>query len=138
MEEARRLRSNTSMRIDTSAVSAVPVVADADALRRVLRNLGDNAARHAASRIDIALTQRGREVVLAIDDDGPGIPEAERGRVFERFVRLDDARSRDEGGSGLGLSIVDEVVRAHHRSASISQSRLGGARIEIRLPADGG
>jgi signal transduction histidine kinase len=73
-------------------------------------------------------------VVLTVDDDGPGIPDAERERVLQRFVRLDEARSRDDGGSGLGLAIVDEVARAHGGSVSISQSPLGGARIEVRLP----
>jgi signal transduction histidine kinase len=76
-------------------------------------------------------------VVLTVDDDGPGIPETERERVLQRFVRLDEARSRDDGGSGLGLSIVDEVVRAHGGSISITQSALGGARIQVTVPADG-
>ena len=71
-----------------------------------------------------------------IDDDGSGIPESERDRALGRFVRLDAARSRDEGGSGLGLSIVDEVVLAHGGSISISQSPLGGARVQVTLPAD--
>ncbi len=135
-EEARRLRSTTSLRVDTSAVGAARVHGDVDALRRVLRNLGENAARHAASRIDIALTDHGGQVVLTVDDDGPGIPESERARVLERFVRLDEARSRDDGGSGLGLAIVDEVARAHGGSVSISESPLGGARIEVTLPGD--
>jgi signal transduction histidine kinase len=118
-EEARRLRSTTSKRVDTSGVGAARVRGDAGALRRVFRNLGENAARHAASRIDIALADRGDDVMLTVDDDGPGIPESERDRVLQRFVRLDEARSRDDGGSGLGLSIVDEVVRAHGGSMSI-------------------
>jgi len=109
---------------------------DAGALRRVFRNLGENAARHAATRIDIAPADRGGGVVLAVDDDGPGIPESERDRVLQRFVRLDEARSRDDGGSGLGLSIVDEVVRAHGGSMSIRRSPLGGARIQVAMPAD--
>jgi len=133
-EEGHRLRSTTSKRVDTSGVSAARVQGDADALRRMFRNVGENAARHASSRVDITLVQRGDEVVLTVDDDGPGIPESERARVLQRFVRLDEARSRDEGGSGLGLSIVDEVVRAHGGSMSIEQSPLGGARIQIRLP----
>ena len=137
-EEGHRLRSTTSLQVDTSGVGAARVQGDADALRRVLRNLGENAARHASSRIDIALGERGGDVVLTVDDDGPGIPESERDRVLERFVRLDEARSRDDGGSGLGLSIVDEVVRAHGGSISISQSPLGGARIQVTLPADDG
>jgi signal transduction histidine kinase len=133
-EEGHRLRSTTSKRVDTSGVSAARVQGDADALRRMMRNVGENAARHAASRVDIALAERGDEAVLTIDDDGPGIPESERARVLQRFVRLDEARSRDEGGSGLGLSIVDEVVRAHGGSVTIERSPLGGARIRITLP----
>jgi signal transduction histidine kinase len=133
-EEASRIRSTTSIRVDTSGVSAAQVHGDAHALRRVLRNLIGNAVRHAASRVDITLGDHGRDVVLTVDDDGPGIPESEWARVLQRFVRLDEARSRDHGGSGLGLSIVDEVVRAHGGSMSIEQSPLGGARIQITLP----
>jgi len=133
-EEGHRLRSTTSKHVDTSGVSAVRVQGDADALRRVIRNVGENAARHASSRVDITLVERRNGVVLTIDDDGPGIPESERARVLQRFVRLDEARSRDEGGSGLGLSIVDEVVRAHGGSVLIEESPLGGARIQIALP----
>jgi signal transduction histidine kinase len=135
-EEGHRLRSTTSKRVDTSGVSAARVRGDADALRRVFRNVGENAARHAASRVDIALADLGDDVALTVDDDGPGIPESERERVRQRFVRLDEARSRDDGGTGLGLSIVDEVVTAHGGSMSITRSPLGGARIQVTLPAD--
>jgi signal transduction histidine kinase len=133
-EEGHRLRSATSKRVNTSGVSAARVQGDADALRRIFRNVGENAARHASTRVDITLVERGDAVVLMVDDDGPGIPESDRVRVLQRFVRLDEARSRDDGGSGLGLSIVDEVVRAHGGSMSIEQSPIGGARIQIRLP----
>jgi signal transduction histidine kinase len=132
-EEGHRLRATTSKRVDTSGVSAARVQGDAGALRRMFRNVGENAARHASTRLEISLVQRGDEVVVTVDDDGPGIPESERTRVLQRFVRLDEARSRDDGGSGLGLSIVDEVTRAHGGSISIEQSPLGGARIQIRL-----
>jgi signal transduction histidine kinase len=135
-EEGHRLRSATSLHVDTSEVGAARVQGDVDALRRALRNLAENAARHASSRIAIALAERGGEVILTVDDDGPGIPESERDRVLERFVRLDEARSRDNGGSGLGLSIVDEVARAHGGSISIRQSPLGGARIQVTFQAD--
>jgi signal transduction histidine kinase len=137
-EEGHRLRSTASKRVDTSGVGAARVLGDAHALRRVFRNLGDNAARHATDRIDIALQPRSDRVVLTVDDDGPGIPAFDAARVLQRFVRLDEARSRDDGGSGLGLSIVDEVVRAHGGSVSIVSSPLGGARIEVTLPCDGG
>jgi signal transduction histidine kinase len=133
-EEGHRLRSTTSKHVDTSGVSAARVQGDAEALGRMMRNIGENAVRHASSQVVITLVERGDSAVLTIDDDGPGIPESERARVLHRFVRLDEARSRDEGGSGLGLSIVDEVVRAHGGSVLIEQSPLGGARIRITLP----
>jgi signal transduction histidine kinase len=134
-EEASRLREATSLRVDTTAVSAGRIDGDAAGLRRVLRNLGDNAAHHARGRIVFALGQENGAVVLTVDDDGPGIPEADRARVLERFVRLDDARARDAGGSGLGLAIVAELVGAHGGELGIAGSPLGGARVQIRLAA---
>jgi signal transduction histidine kinase len=135
--EATRLRDATRLHIDTAGVSAARVDGDAASLSRVLRNLGENAARHARERIALSLAQAdgGGTVVLAVDDDGPGISAAERERVFERFVRLDDARARDGGGSGLGLAIVAELVAAHGGSVAVAESDLGGARVEVRLPA---
>jgi signal transduction histidine kinase len=120
--EARRLRDATDLRVDTSAVSAGQVDGDLAGLRRVLGNLGDNAARHARTRISFALAENDSVVVLAVDDDGPGIPGADRNRVLERFVRLDDARARDAGGSGLGLAIASELIAAHGGTISIADS----------------
>jgi signal transduction histidine kinase len=134
-EEALRLRESTTLRVDTTRVSAGRVSGDRSALWRALRNLGDNAVRHAASRVAFSLDEQDGAVVLEVDDDGPGIATADRQRVFERFVRLDDARARDVGGSGLGLAIVAEVVGAHHGTISIGHSGLGGARFQVRLPA---
>jgi signal transduction histidine kinase len=133
-EEARRLRDSSGLRVDTTAVSAGRVDGDAAGLRRVLRNLGDNAARHAADRLAFSLAERDGLVLLGVDDDGPGIPEADRARVFERFVRLDDARARDDGGSGLGLAIVAELAAAHGGMVAMAASPLGGARVEVTLP----
>ena len=73
-------------------------------------------------------------VLLQIDDDGAGIPVEERDRVFERFVRLDEARARDHGGSGLGLAIVAEVAAAHGGTVVGTDAPGGGARLEVRLP----
>jgi Histidine kinase-, DNA gyrase B-, and HSP90-like ATPase len=87
-----------------------------------------------AGRIALSLAERNGTVALLVDDDGPGIPEADRGRVLERFVRLDDARARDAGGSGLGLAMVAELVAAHGGTVRIANGALGGARVELRLP----
>lgn len=133
-DEARRLRVETSLRIDTHDVGAGRVLGDEAALRRVLRNLADNAARHARGTIALRLRSADDAVVLDVDDDGPGIPADERRRVRDRFVRLDEGRARDAGGAGLGLAIVDELVRAHGGEVQITDSPLGGARITIRLP----
>ena len=132
-EEAARLRSTTKLAIDTSKVSAGRVEGDPTGLRRVLGNLADNAARHARSRVAFSLAERDTTVELTIDDDGPGIPPADRQRVFDRFVRLDAARDRDAGGSGLGMAIVAELVAAHGGSVAIEDAPLGGARVAIRL-----
>ena len=137
-EEAVRLREAGALRVDTTAVSAGRVEGDPAGLRRVLRNLGDNAARHASGRLAFLVTERDGTVLLDVDDDGPGIPEADRERVFERFVRLDDARARDDGGSGLGLAIVAELVAAHGGTVAIASGPAGGARVEVTLPRLGG
>jgi signal transduction histidine kinase len=135
LDEVRRLRSTTELEIDATAVSAGAVDGDPDALRRVVRNVFDNAARHATRRIAVALTESTGTVQLVVEDDGPGVPPEERGRVFERFVRLDDARARDHGGSGLGLAIVSELVAAHDGTVTLGDARLGGARFDLALPA---
>jgi signal transduction histidine kinase len=100
-----------------------------------VRNLVANAARHATSTVALALVERDGRAVLTVDDDGAGVPVADRGRVFERFVRLDEARDRDAGGSGLGLAIVAEIVRVHGGAARVDDSPLGGARFVVDLPA---
>jgi signal transduction histidine kinase len=133
--EAKRLREATSLRIDSAGVGAGRVPGDGRGLERVLRNLGENAVRHAKGVVRFTLSSRNGWVELTVDDDGKGIPDAERQRVLERFVRLDDARNRDAGGSGLGLAIVNEVVAAHGGFIQVEASPLGGARIRLRLPA---
>lgn len=135
-EEAKRLRIATQLRIDTTAVSAGRVQGDEESLRRLLRNLGENAARYAHQRIVFELTEADETVVLSVSDDGPGIPASDRERVFERFVRLTTARAGDDGGSGLGLAIVAEVTRAHGGTVHAGVGPLGGVGLEIRLPAD--
>jgi signal transduction histidine kinase len=135
LEAAHRFRVQHRLEVDASEVSAGRVAGDAQALRRLVDNLADNATRHARGRVAFGLRTDDAEVVLQVDDDGQGIPTADRVRIFERFVRLDASRARDAGGSGLGLSIVAEVVAAHDGTVSVGDSPLGGARIEVRLPA---
>ncbi len=111
-----------------------------DALSRLLTNLVDNAARHATTavdvRVDVASSPTGTPVVhLAIDDDGPGIPAADRQRIFERFTRLDDGRARARGGAGLGLAVVRSVAVGHRGRVWVGDSPTGGARFVVELPA---
>ena len=133
--EAARVRSGTVLRVDARKVSAGRVLGDEAGLRRVLRNLGDNAVRHARSTIAFALVDHDGTVELTVDDDGPGVPPEDRQRVFERFVRLDGARARGDGGTGLGLAIVADVVTGHAGSVEITDSPLGGARFHLRFPS---
>jgi signal transduction histidine kinase len=104
-------------------------------LASVVRNLLDNAARHAISTVSVAAATDNGSVVITVDDDGPGIQPADRQRVFQRFTRLEPARSRADGGVGLGLAVVDQVVRRHDGSVAIADSPTGGARFTVLLPA---
>lgn len=120
--------------IDVTGVSAGRVTGDLSALTRVVRNLLANATRHAASTVRVTLRTEGGNVVLVVADDGPGIRPADRERVFERFTRLDEARSRDAGGAGLGLAIVREAVVSHDGTVVLADNHPG-ARFTVTLPA---
>jgi signal transduction histidine kinase len=136
--EVHRLRAATGLTVDAAAVGPARVLGDPGLLSGLVRNLVDNAARHAAAAVRVELEDAGSEVLLAVEDDGDGVPEGDRERVFDRFVRLDDARARESGGSGLGLAIVREIVRAHDGAVEVTAAGLGGARFEVRLPAASG
>ncbi len=103
-------------------------------LGRVLANLLDNAGRHARERVVVTVRREGAWAVLGVDDDGEGVAEADRERIFERFVRLDAARSRDDGGAGLGLAIARDVAVRHGGTLTAGEAPTGGARFELRLP----
>ena len=105
-----------------------------DELARVLANLLDNAVRHAAAEVRVTASDDGPDVVVVVADDGAGIATGDRERVFERFTRLDDARGRDEGGAGLGLGIVRELVRGHGGTVRLGDAEPG-LRVEVRLPS---
>ena len=130
LDEARRVRDGGRLAVDTSGITAARMQGDAGLMRQLVRNLVDNAARHAATGITLAVAPAAgaTSVVLTVSDDGDGIPADERERVFERFVRLDDARARDTGGSGLGLAIVREIATAHGGSVRVESDPTIGAR----------
>jgi len=131
--EYRRLRGDPAL-VVTASIHPVRVLGDAARLSRVVRNLVDNAARFAQHTVELRVTQQDGCGVLVVSDDGPGIPEVERTRVFERFVRLDTDRARSAGGSGLGLAIVAEIVTAHGGRVAVHTSSTGGAEFVLRLP----
>jgi signal transduction histidine kinase len=136
LAEVARLRSpNTHVTVDIGGVSAGRVSGDAPHLGRMVHNLVDNAARHARSRVAVGLHESDGQVVLTVDDDGDGVPPSDRDRVFDRFVRLDEARDRDSGGAGLGLSITREIAAAHGGTIGVTESPMGGARFQVRLPS---
>ncbi|MBV9077473.1 MAG: HAMP domain-containing protein [Methylobacteriaceae bacterium] len=128
--DAERAGHQTAIEIEGDPT----VMVRPDAFRRLLFNLISNAARH-GDRIAISATHEQRWLVLNVDDDGPGIPPAAREEVFKPFVRLDEARNQDEGGSGLGLSIARDIARSHGGDVFLGDSPLGGLRASVRLPA---
>ncbi len=120
--------------VDMSTVGAVQTSGNRQQLGRAIRNLVENARSHAHSSIALALYEDGDSAVVTVADDGPGVPAEQRERVFERFARLDDARSQDTGGTGLGLAIAREIVQRHGGSISIDPHYEAGARFVLRLP----
>lgn len=135
LHQVRTLAPRVDVQIAADAVGPGQVLGRESDLASLVDNLLANAARHAHSRVSVSLREDAGIVELAVDDDGPGIKPEDRARVFDRFTRLDEARSRDQGGAGLGLAIVRAIVDAHHGSAHVDDSRLGGARFVVRLPA---
>lgn len=132
LEEAAGVRLSTRVAVDTSKVSGAPVLGDAGELRRLVRNLLDNAVAHAASRVTVSLGTAPTGVVLEVLDDGPGVGEPDRGHVFDRFYRGDPSRSHLDG-SGLGLAIAQGI--AHRHGGDIQLLGVSGSRFQVTLPA---
>ncbi len=144
-----------SVRLETSLQDGVLVLGQEIALRRLVDNLLDNAYRHADSTVMVTLMTSGEDsavtgppreqatggdmpvrsasVRLTIRNDGPGIPDADRERIFDRFVRLDDARDRDSGGTGLGLAIARDIVRLHRGAVAVDDV-ADGASFTVTVP----
>lgn len=142
LAEVGRRRAQAGVRFDTSGVSAARIRGHGPRLGRVVGNLIDNATLHGATTVTVEVRTDGPVVELVVADDGPGIPPGDRERIFDRFTRLDQARSRspDGGGSGLGLAIAREIVTAHGGRIWVEDTATegaGGARFVVRLPAGG-
>jgi signal transduction histidine kinase len=135
LEEVTRVRRTTDVHIDVSHVSAGQAEGSKILFGQVVRNLLDNAIRHARSRVSVFLAEQDDQVVIWVDDDGPGVAPEDADRIFERFVRLDEARAQEEGGAGLGLAIVRRILELSHGTIEVDRSPLGGARFCVAVPA---
>jgi signal transduction histidine kinase len=135
VHEVAARRRRVPVAVDVADEPAL-TTGDAGALRRALDHLVANAARHAASKVALAVELTDGEVRVHVDDDGRGIPEADRERVVRRFVRSDEGRARDNGGAGLGLAVSSDVAAAHGGRLAIDDSPLGGARVSVILPRE--
>ena len=126
-------RVDISCRIEPVAKDLVAKIAPRY-MTRAVSNLITNAIRHAKSQIIVSLEKKDHACMIHVDDDGPGVAEADRKRIFEPFVRLDASCDRDTGGSGLGLAIVQRIVTMHRGTVWTESSPLGGARFTVCWP----
>jgi signal transduction histidine kinase len=116
------------------SVTPVRVWADRQPLAQALRNLVDNAERHARSTVRLSLATEGGNAVLTVDNDGPLVEAGHTERIFERFVRLDESRSRDAGGSGLGLAIARTAARSQSGDITVGAAPDGWCRFVLTVP----
>ncbi|MFI9188677.1 ATP-binding protein [Streptomyces californicus] len=133
-EVSQRTGDRIAVAVEAPEGEAFVVNGSRGQLARVVGNLLDNAQRHAGTSVAVSVAADGRGVRVEVRDDGDGVPEEERERIFERFVRLDDARSRDDGGAGLGLAIARDVAARHGGTLTVYRADGGGAAFLLRLP----
>lgn len=132
-EEAGRRRPRPDVEVALHLTPDLLVDGSAAHLRRLVANLVDNAVRHAAGRVDVTLSREAGHGLLDVTDDGPGIPAEHHRTVFDRFTRLDHARTRDTGGSGLGLPIARDIATAHRATLAVIPA-AGGAHLRAVFP----
>ncbi len=135
-QEAGKLR-RARVPVAVSAAPAAIVAGRTDQLVRAIRNLLDNAIRHASAQVASSVAAAGDVVRLVVEDDGPGVPAEDRERIFERFARLDEARSAATGGTGLGLAIVRDIIERHGGRVFVDPQHAVGARFVVELPVLG-
>jgi len=133
ISEVRRLRTRGKVTIDARNVRAAQTTGDAASLGRAVRNLLDNAERHATEMVTVSLVENDSEIRIVVSDDGRGVAAGDRERIFQRFARADESRSRHDGGRGLGLAIARDIVAAHGGTLALEDS-AGGAAFVISLP----
>ncbi len=129
-QDAERSGHETEMVVNGDLTAIVRPAA----FKRLLSNLVLNAARY-GDRIEINAQHQARWLTVTVDDDGPGIPPDKRDLAFRPFLRLDEARTMDEGRSGLGLAIARDIARSHGGDVTLADSPLGGLRAMVRVPA---
>ena len=132
--ECRAATVPDGVSLNVSRVAPVQIRGDAGQLARAFRNPLENALRHANRAVDVRLDQANDRVRITVVDDGPGVAEPDRRRMFDRFTRLDDSRSAAAGGSGLGLAITREIVEYHGGRVWAEESPDGGTAVCITLP----
>lgn len=138
--ELQPISADVSIEVDESSFAALPVVmryasAERRYLHRILQNLVTNAVRYGRSQVRMSYHLEGQQACIEVEDNGEGIPDVERARIFEPFARLDQSRQRKSGGYGLGLSIVKRIVEWHGGHVLVDQSpTLGGARFRVLWP----
>lgn len=137
VNDARAVEPDRSVTITVDGDEPVVVRGNEPALRQVLANLLGNVRAHTPpdAAATVSVRREDDQAIIAVDDEGPGMPDDVAAHVFERFYRADSARTREAGGTGLGLSIVEAIARAHGGSASVSSAPGEGTRFEIKLPA---
>ena len=136
LEAGARRAHGTGVAVRADALEPAAVLGDAGALRRVLGNLVDNAIKYtpAGGKVELSLLAGEGQARIVVRDTGIGIDPADAARIFDPFVRLDAARSRDAGGSGLGLALVRAIVDAHGGAIAVDSAPGAGSRFTIRLP----
>lgn len=132
--ERHRISAISDLQVEVR-ISPVRISGDQHQLQQMLRNLVDNAAQHAQTRLELSVQRVGSDAVVEVFNDGPGIAAADRQRIFDRFVRLEESRDRRSGGTGLGLAIVQEIVAAHNGMVAVVDDP-SGTRFRVTLPTN--
>jgi signal transduction histidine kinase len=134
LRQAEQLRADRGVRVDLSGVSAAQVAGDREQLARAVRNLSENAARHAQSTVWFTVRETDGRAEVVVSDDGPGIPSDRREAIFERFTRVDGARRGADGGTGLGLAIARDIAERHGGTLAVDPDGGPGASFVLSLP----